>query len=363
MGNRKQDAVKQLAAVDLFCGVGGTTHGFLRAGVPVVAGVDIDPTVRYAYEHNNRPARFIEHDVAKLDPRELKACFPRGAVRVLIGCAPCQPFSTYSYRYRSARLSRRKRDGRWALLDAFARLVDCLRPEIVTAENVPELMRLKHPSYVRFVRTLEDAGYHVTAKIIRCADYGVPQTRERLVLLASRLGEIDLIPPTHDARSYVTVRKAIGKLKPIVAGGAPPSHDPLHRSCSLSALNLKRIRATPQGGGWQNWPRAMQLDCHRRQSGKTFPSVYGRMSWNDLAPTLTTQCYGLGNGRFGHPVQDRAISLREAALLQTFPPDYRFAAPDEPITFKHVGRHIGNAVPVSVGEAIAKSILAHVFVT
>jgi DNA (cytosine-5)-methyltransferase 1 len=158
----------------------------------------------------------------------------------------------------------------------------------------------------------------------------------------------------------VTVRKAIGRLKEITAGGAPPSRDPLHRACNLSTLNLRRIRATPAGGGWQDWPRSLQLDCHRRSSGKTFPSVYGRMEWDALAPTLTTQCYGLGNGRFGHPTQDRAISLREAALLQTFPRDYRFVSPEDDVTFKHVGRHIGNAVPVRIGEAIARSIKEHV---
>ena len=168
------------------------------------------------------------------------------------------------------------------------------------------------------------------------------------------------MPPTYSVNNYVTVAQSIGSLPPIEAGASPVDGDRLHQSCGLSALNLRRIRATPEGGGWQDWPKSLRLACHQRSSGKTYPSVYGRMKWDDLAPTITTQCYGLGNGRFGHPQQDRAISLREAALLQTFPADYQFAPEGAPILFKHIGRHIGNAVPVSLGTAIGLSIIEHV---
>lgn len=350
---------KRIIAVDLFCGVGGKTHGFVRAGIEVVAGVDIDPTCRYPYEHNNRPAKFIEKDISTLEAADVASWYPSGCVRVLIGCAPCQPFSTYSRRYVSARNGKSRRSQPWGMLDSFRRLVADLMPEIVTAENVPELARLDHRVYRAFVRELEQLDYYIDEKIVRCADYGVPQTRERLVVLASRLGRIRLVPPTHRGESYLTVRQAIGDLPPITAGGDPPADDPLHRACRLSALNLRRIKATPEGGGWQDWPARLRLNCHKRNSGKTYPSVYGRMCWDDLAPTLTTQCFGLGNGRFGHPEQHRAISLREAAILQTFPRAYQFVGPGERVTFKNIGRHIGNAVPVRLGEIIAQSIMEH----
>ncbi len=347
-----------IAAVDLFCGVGGKTHGFLQAGIPVVAGVDIDPTCAFAYAANNPGARFHCKSVDALTPDEVGAWYPPGVVRVLIGCAPCQPFSTYSYRYRNSDGLQAK-DSRWGLLGSFSGLIRKLRPEIVTAENVPELARQKHKVYLEFVSELEDLGYDVMAKVVKCADYGVPQTRERLVLLASRIGPISLVAPTHSPDTYVTVRQTIGHLPQVTAGGEPPPDDAIHRSSGLSPLNLRRIRATPEGGGWQDWPRRLQLACHKKASGQTYPSVYGRMRWDDLAPTITTQCFGLGNGRFGHPEQDRAISLREAALLQTFPPTYSFVAPGERVVYKHVGRHIGNAVPVALGAAIARSIIEH----
>jgi len=351
---------RKIAAVDLFCGAGGKTHGFLRGGIEVVAGVDTDPTCRFPYEFNNNPAIFVEKSVDALSCREVAGWYPPGVVRVLIGCAPCQPFSTYNYRYGGANSKIRSRDKRWGLLHAFRDLVSGFLPEIVTVENVPELALLNNRVYLQFIEDLTKHGYHVNSAIVKCADYGVPQTRERLVVLASRLGPIELIPPTHKPNGYITVRETIGNLAPICAGGPPPEGDSLHRACSLSPLNTVRIRHTPPGGGWNDWPEELRLACHRRMSGKTYPSVYGRMRWDDLAPTLTTQCFGLGNGRFGHPEQDRAISLREAALLQTFPPDYQFVAPERRLTFKHVGKHIGNAVPARLGEVIAISIRQHI---
>jgi DNA (cytosine-5)-methyltransferase 1 len=352
-------AARSIAAVDLFCGAGGKTHGFLKAGIPVVGGVDIDATCKFAYETNNPGATFHCKSVDELTSDEVAGWYPKRAVRVLIGCAPCQPFSTYSYRYRDAERTRREDAGRWKLLSAFGNLVRDLQPEIVSAENVPELSLQKHKVYSEFIADLENGGYEVTAKIVKCADYGVPQTRERLVVLASRLGPIELEAPTHSPDRYVTVRDAIGGLPAITAGGEPPEGDPLHQSSGLSPLNLRRIRATPPGGGWQDWPRSLQLECHKRETGKTYPSVYGRMVWDDLAPTITTQCFGLGNGRFGHPDQDRAISLREAALLQTFPRDYQFIAPGGSVVYKYIGRQIGNAVPVDLGAAIGRSIIRH----
>jgi len=222
-------------------------------------------------------------------------------------------------------------------------------------ENVPDLAR--HRVFRDFLASLERDGYFVGWGVVDAADYGVPQTRRRLVLLASTLGPIELIPaPRRQKRK--TVRDAIGHLDPIAAGMASPK-DRLHRSSALTDINIQRIRCTPQGGGWRDWPERLKLACHRKESGASFPSVYGRMRWDEPAPTLTTQCHGLGNGRFGHPDQDRAISLREAALLQTFPASYRFVPDDASIEIGTVARHIGNAVPVRLARAIARSIKLH----
>jgi DNA (cytosine-5)-methyltransferase 1 len=352
-------AKPHVVAVDLFCGVGGKTRGFLDAGIKVTAGIDVDEKCRFAYEKNNDGAVFIHKGVEEISKPELVNLYPEGSIKVLIGCAPCQPFSTYSYRYGAATRSARTDDERWGLLYAFRdRIVD-LMPDVVTAENVPELYRLDHLVYRRFVKDLASLGYTITQSVVRCADYGVPQTRERLVLLASRHGKLSMIPPTHAPAEYVTVRDAIGKLPKIQAGAIPKRGDLLHRSSRLTDLNLQRVRATAEGGGWQDWDESLQLECHKKLSGQTYPSVYGRMKWNDLAPTMTTQCFGLGNGRFGHPKQDRAISLREAAILQTFPSNYEFVASEDKVTFKNIGRHIGNAVPPRLGKAIAESILQH----
>lgn len=349
---------RRVVAVDLFCGIGGNAHGLIQSGISVVAGVDIDPTCRYGFESNNQSARFVESDARKLSPGEIASWYPENSYRVLVGCAPCQPFSVYSYRYGAADKARRSRDSRWGLLRVLSDAATSILPDVVAIENVPQLAEQNHRVYRDFIRALESVGYAVSSSIVKCADYGVPQTRTRLVVLASRLGPISLRPPTHDSER-VTIRHAIGHLRRLNAGEVDDC-DPLHRSPSLSKTNLLRIQSTPEGGSWRDWPKRLQLQCHQRSTGQTYPSVYGRMSWQSLGPTITTQCYGLGNGRFGHPEQDRAISLREAAILQTFPEDYKFARTAEEITFKHVGKHIGNAVPVLLAKAIGESIMSHV---
>jgi DNA (cytosine-5)-methyltransferase 1 len=223
-------------------------------------------------------------------------------------------------------------------------------------ENVPRLAEQK--IFANFIVALRKADYEVWAQVVRSADYGVPQQRERLVLLASRLGPIQLIPPTH-AGSHRTVRQAISKLPPLGAGEEHPG-DSLHQTAGLAPVNLRRIKASRPGGTWRDWKFALVAACHRKRSGKTYPSVYGRMRWDEPAPTVTTQFFGFGNGRFGHPEQDRAISLREGAIIQSFPKKYRFTKPGQPIHFTTIGRLIGNAVPVKLAEAIGRSLLKHV---
>ena len=184
----------------------------------------------------------------------------------------------------------------------------------------------------------------------------MPQSRRRLVLLASKLGPIEL--RKSDVALKMTVRQAIGELPRVAAGSACPD-DPLHASAGLTETNLLRIRASTPGGTWRDWPKELRAACHQKDSGKTYPSVYGRMEWDKPAPTMTTQCYGFGNGRFGHPEQDRAITLREAAIIQSFPAEYSFVADGDVVTFERLGTLIGNAVPPKLGEAIGGAIIGH----
>lgn len=348
-GNHQDQSI---CCIDLFCGVGGLTHGLIKGGIQVIAGVDIDPQCCFPYEQNNH-SRFIEKDVSQLTGSELVDIFGESKLRLLAGCAPCQPFSTYSRKSRQVH-----NDIKWGLVSDFGRLVKEIQPEFVTMENVPQL--LNHQVFTNFLKNLE--GYEIWYRIVDCVHYGVPQTRKRLVLIASRLGKIELLPPNIDEHHKITVRQAIAHLPPLVAGCSDPN-DRLHTASSLSELNLRRIRASKPGGTWRDWDKSLLAQCHCKQSGQTYPSVYGRMEWDVPSPTITTQCFGYGNGRFGHPEQDRAISLREAAILQTFPDNYCFLSPGERVSFAKLGRLIGNAVPVRIGQIVAQSLLSHLQVS
>jgi len=340
----------QIQCVDLFCGVGGLTHGLLQRGIAVVAGIDVDPQCRYPYEANNKSS-FFEKDLIKVSSEDIEKLFKPKGIRLLAGCAPCQPFSTYS---RSSRKNRS--DNKWSLVSTFGRLVKEIQPELVTMENVSQL--LDHQVFQEFLGCLKH--YHIWYSQVDCVDYGVPQARKRLVLLASRLGPIELSATAETAtKTHTSVKHAISHLPTLQAGDSDPI-DPIHMAASLSELNLRRIQASQPGGTWRDWDVSLLAKCHRKKSGETYPSVYGRMEWEKPAPTITTQCFGYGNGRFGHPEQDRAISLREAAILQTFPEDYKFLAPGEKARFNSLGRLIGNAVPVRLGEVIADCFLKHV---
>jgi len=340
---------KEIACVDLFCGAGGLTHGFILEGLPVVAGIDLDPACRFPYEENNGEALFVERDISKVTAEEIKALFGDAELKILAGCAPCQPFSSYAQRYELD-----GKDGKWGLLYQFARLTKASMPDVVTMENVPTVA--KHEVFRDFVDTLERLGYKVWYDVVDSSLYGVPQMRRRMVLLASKHGSIEMIGPTHPKPK--TVKQAIGHLRPLGAGESAPK-DRLHVTSRLSEKNLRRIKASKPGGTWRDWPKNLVADCHRAESGRTYPGVYGRMEWDKPAPTMTTQCYGFGNGRFGHPEQHRAISLREAAILQSFPRDYAFVPEDGEVSFTALGRLIGNAVPVDLGRAIARSINGH----
>ncbi|WP_197492567.1 DNA cytosine methyltransferase [Methylomonas methanica] len=344
----KNTTQHRIKAVDLFCGVGGLTHGLTKGGIEVVTGVDVDLACRFPFEANNS-AKFVEHDVAYLESGTVEQWFGNSELRLLTGCAPCQPFSTYSRSGRNTQY-----DMQWPLVLSFGRLIRDIQPELIAMENVPQLV--DHPVFQDFLDSLQ--GYAKWWSIVDCSAFGVPQTRKRLVLLASKIGSHNLkLLPTEVDNS--TVRKTIGDLPPILAGESHPE-DSLHVAPSLSKLNLQRIRASKPGGTWRDWPSHLLADCHKKSSGATYPSVYGRMEWDKAAPTITTQCFGYGNGRFGHPEQDRALSLREAAMLQTFPREYAFIPRGGEIKFNKIGKLIGNAVPVRLGEVIAHRLISHV---
>lgn len=342
-----------IGVVDLFCGVGGLSHGLKQGGLNIIAGFDIDKTCEYAYTHNNG-AQFFDTDISKVTKEQVLSLFGDSKIKVLAGCAPCQPFSSYAFK------NKKKDPNKYDLLYQFGRLVEEVQPDIVTMENVPQIASFSLKNVLQdFVDLLENNHYHCSVKVVYCPDYGIPQTRKRLVLLASKFGDIKLISPTHSKDNYVTVKDVIGDLPPLEAGETSDT-DPLHRAKSLSPLNMQRIMHTPYGGSWKDWPKELMLECHKSENGSSFGSVYGRMRWEKPAPTMTTQCTGLGNGRFGHPEQNRAITAREAALIQTFPQEYKFFADEEHVSIVKASRYIGNAVPPQLGFVIAQSIIRHI---
>lgn len=349
--------IKNVSVIDLFCGIGGLSHGFVNEDFEVVAGIDNDETCRYSFETNNN-STFIAKSVSDISKKDINELFGNSKYRVLVGCAPCQPFSSYNFKEEE---SESNKNTKWKLLYEFARLIKDAQPDIISMENVSQLINFKKaPVFEDFLKSLKKMGYFTYYEVVYCPDYGIPQKRKRLVLLASRLGEIKLIPKTHKKGNYVTVKDAIGKL-PKISDGESCKKDKLHCARKLTPLNKIRIKSTPYGGSWKDWPENLKLNCHKKKSGKSYPSVYGRMKWEEPSPTMTTHCTGYGNGRFGHPEQDRAISLREASLLQTFPINYKFFNEKaENFSTVVIARQIGNAVPVRLGEVIAKSIKEHI---
>ena len=337
-------------AVDLFCGIGGLTCGLIQAGLDVVAGFDIDPTCQYAYEHNNHVPYHLRN-IREVPANEVDELYDEGVVKILVGCAPCQPFSQMRFKMGQANTN----DDKYNLLLEFGRIIEEIHPDVISMENVPQIRETG--VYDEFITMLESNGYNYDAQVVYCPNYGIPQTRRRFVLLGSRHGPIELIAPTHNPRD-IHVRDFIADLPALEAGEIDPN-DPLHRSSSLSPVNLQRIRASVPGGTWHDWPEELLCACHKRDSGTTYASVYGRMTWDQIGPTITTQFYNYGTGRFGHPDQDRALSIREGALLQSFPRNYDFVDPAHGFVIRDIARHIGNAVPVRLGEIIGQSMAAH----
>lgn len=334
-------------AIDLFSGIGGLTYGLQQSGIKVLAGLDNDASCAVPFETNNN-SRFILADISNYDFREMKKFYSKGSVKVLVGCAPCQPFSSHTYKVKN-----KQDDDRWSLLDHFVRAIKVLKPDIISMENVRGLTKTE--VFDNFVKEIRDLKYKIDYKIVYTPDYGVPQSRSRLVLLGSRLGKIELPEKTHSKKNYKTVGDVIRKLPKVKSGGVDPK-DKVHRTKALSPLNLARIKNSRPNGSWKDWDKSLLPDCYKKETGRTYTSVYGRMSWDEVSPTITTQFYNYGSGRFGHPEQNRAISIREGALLQTFPTSYYFG---EDIVMSRVSRHIGNAVPPRLGYVIGRTIKKH----
>lgn len=340
-----------VSAIDLFCGVGGLTRGIEDSGITVKAGFDLDESCRYAYEYNNKSA-FIQCDIRTLDADTINSYFDESDIKVIVGCAPCQPFSSCTPRTHAG-----KKNDKWGMLNHYSRIVREVKPDIISMENVPQLKSTE--PFEQFLKTLEDNEYHYSYSVVSCEEYGIPQRRKRLILLASRYGPIFIKSPNGIQKR--TVKDVIGSL-PALQDGEISSTDSLHRCQKLSEKNRLRISHSIPGGSWETWPDELKLDCHRTKNGSSFKSVYGRMRWDDSSPTITTEFFNYGSGRFGHPEQNRALSLREGALIQTFPADYEFEPGNDIKSIATTATHIGNAVPVKLGEIIGTSILEHLSV-
>ena len=337
---------------DFFSGCGGTSKGFQLAGLNPVFALDFDEDAAKTFQENFKNTQFKSTDIRKFDPAEIAALVGQSDIRLFCGCAPCQPFTR-----QNTTKPEKKSDTRRSLLSYFGSMVEEHRPEYVFVENVPGIQRVSgNSTLTRFKKRLEALGYWSSVGIVESQNYGVPQRRRRLVLLASRLGNIELPAATHGPeqnKPFSTVREWISHFPPLEAGQTHPEI-PNHRAASLSPLNLKRVKATPPEGSRADWPDDLRLDCHTKKGYSGHTDVYGRMRWDGPATGLTTRCISLSNGRYGHPEQDRAISVREAAALQTFPEDFRFLG-----SLGSQARQIGNAVPVLLAQAFGSHVLAH----
>lgn len=327
-------------AVDLFCGCGGLTVGLKRAGFKVIGAVDIDALAVKTYKANHPDVRVWEADIRELEPSHIVTALGLAGRRLdlLAGCPPCQGFSTI----RTLNGALVIEDPRNDLLLEFQRFVEALRPRAVMLENVPGLA--KDERFSVFYRRMEELGYHGRHCIHDAADYGVPQRRRRLIYIAGLGFPIPFADPTHRRK---TVRDAIGGLPKAGESGDPVHDMPEHRTQRVMEL----IRRIPKNGGSRtDLPEEYQLECHKRCKG--FKDVYGRMCWDDVAPTITSGCFNPSKGRFLHPEEDRAITMREAALLQGFPRRYKFPAGNK----SALALMIGNALPPPFIAAHAREI-------
>ncbi|MDR1164814.1 MAG: DNA cytosine methyltransferase [Deltaproteobacteria bacterium] len=334
-----------ISVYDFFSGCGGASSGFKAAGLNIQFGLDIDPDAAATFRLNFPSAHFLQNDIRNVQPKELESYINPKHKTLFCGCAPCQPFSKQNKR-------KYIDDGRTNLPQEFCRFIKYYKPDFIFVENVPGMQsfRIGNSPLEPFLRDLEEYGYiNPQIAVLSAADYGVPQYRKRLIIIAALRHDIAFPTPTHGEASdtpYSTVGDWIAGL-PVLKAGEVNANDPDHCAMKLSSLNLIRIGATPEGGGRADWPSALTLECHKSHSGHT--DVYGRLAYNKPSCTLTTKCYSYSNGRYGHPFEDRALSIREAACLQTFPRSFAFMG-----TMTSKARQVGNAVPPLLSQQIGK---------
>ncbi|WP_353116185.1 DNA cytosine methyltransferase [Nitratidesulfovibrio sp.] len=332
-------------AVDLFCGCGAVTQGLKQAGFRVLSALDCDPVACETYATNHPDVHLVRDDIRAVEPLSLlpQGSLPAGGVDLLVVCAPCQPFSSQN-RHRVG-------DERADLILQAPRFVAGLRPRLVFFENVPGLASPANHSQIRQLEAAFSAeGYTLGLPVrVDAADYAVPQRRMRCIMFAAAPGvPLPQLPqPITPEGARRTVRDALGDLPPLASGQA--TADPLHFARNHQEIALQRMRHIPKDGGSRfSLPPELELACHKGHKGH--PDVYGRMGWGNVAPTLTTGCTDVTRGRFMHPRDDRAITLREAARLQSFPDEYSFVGCPAAIA-----RQIGNAVPVQLAQVVACS--------
>lgn len=339
-----------LKAVDFFCGAGGVTCGFRQAGINVLAGVDIDATCKKTYEENNLGSQFLCADVSNLPLGYLSDKLNIGVNDdnlIFVGCSPCQYYSNINTDKTKSTTTR-------LLLEDFQLFVNYYKPGYIMIENVPGLETKIGSPLSNFKDFLKENNYTYKDKVVNAKYYGVPQNRRRYVMIASRVNK-EISFPEASKTVDKTIKDAIGDytvFNEITAGHK--DHTPfIHTSARLTEINLKRIKSTNKNGGSRkDWSEELHLSCHKNHHGHT--DVYGRMNWNGVAPTITTRFNSLSNGRYGHPEQDRAISLREGAVFQSFPNQYNFYMASE----ANIAKMIGNAVPPELARRIALSFKA-----
>ena len=339
----------KLKAIDFFCSIGGMTYGFRQAGIDVIAGIDIDPSCKATYEFNNKGSIFIEADIKKYTFKQLKSdtgIKTEDDNLVFIGCSPCQYCSII-------KTDKTKSKETKNLLIDFQKFVKYFKPGYVVVENVPGIMKQAEDSGLNnFVEWLETNNYVVKNDVLNANQFCVPQTRRRFTLIASRVNENISLPKPQKNEKYV-VKNFIGEHNgfPKIKAGHKDETKFKHSSADLSENNLKRIKLTKKNGGTrEKWAKddTLQIDAYKGKDS-SFRNVYGRMSWDKSAPTITTRFNSLSNGRFGHPEENRALSLREGATLQTFPKHYDFKEK----SMGKIARQIGNAVPPELAKRIA----------
>ena len=341
MAKRSQKPI----ALDLFCGSGAVSLGLKQAGFNVVGAVDFDAGACRTYRANHDEVRLLEKDIRQVDPEEFADLIP-GKLDLLVVCAPCQPFSSQN-RHKS------KDDSRTNLVEESKKFIKRFSPSLVFLENVPGLASTD--IFDGFTAWLRTEGYDVAEPMrVDASELGVPQRRTRMILVAA--SGVSLERATNIARtSKKTVGQVIRDLPVPPVGRESSGADPLHYARKHSPLNIERLRHIPiDGGGRESLPPHLQLACHKNTTKKgSFSDTYGRMAWNGIAPTLTTGCTDITRGRYAHPEQNRAITLREAARLQSFPDDYVFHG-----NASQVATQIGNAVPPEMMRTIASSLKA-----